>query len=120
MKVCGFFSAIILGALLVLTGSAIASDNKGAESIILKGGSLGSITFPHGRHQGIFVDCKPCHNLFAKEPKVIDKMMSEGTLKTKEVMMICKYCHTNLAAQSKKAGPTACKDCHEKAEEKSK
>ena len=105
LLMCGFFLASI---------SVKADEPKGAPSIILSGGTSGEVTFPHGLHQGIFVDCKPCHELFSKEPKVINKMKAEGKLQKKEVMNMCKNCHKNLTAKGEKAGPTACKDCHKK------
>jgi hypothetical protein len=113
MKIGTFFSVMFLGVLLS-SGSSMAVEDRGAESIVLKGGSGGAITFPHGRHQWIFVDCKPCHDLFAKEPQVIDRMKAKGTLQNKEVMTLCRKCHTELASQGKKTGPTGCQDCHKK------
>lgn len=113
MKAGIMFSLLLIGILLA-TGTIKAAEDKGAGSIVLKGGSIGSVTFPHGRHQGIFVDCTPCHELFGKESQVIDRMKSEGKLQKKEVMNLCKNCHKDLAAKGQKAGPTACKGCHEK------
>lgn len=102
-------SALILPAHAVLG----APEEKGAASVSIKS-IQGSVAFPHGRHQKIFVDCRPCHELFPKTPNVIAKMMGEGTLKKKEVMDMCKKCHEVRAAKGEKAGPTACKDCHVK------
>lgn len=106
-------SALAIGTLLV-TSSGMADSASKMESIVLNGGSIGSITFPHGRHQGIYVDCRPCHDLFGKESMVIDKMKSEGKLQKKEVMNLCKNCHKEMAAKGEKAGPTDCKGCHQK------
>ncbi len=114
MKVTAFINAALIGVVLLSAGKVLAEENKGAASIVLNGGSLGSITFPHGLHQGVLVNCKPCHELFAKEPKIIDKMKAEGKLKKQQVMNMCKKCHKDLAAKGEKAGPTACTDCHKK------
>jgi len=114
MKSSTFLMAILIGVALLSAGSAWAEEDKGAASIVLNGGAMGSVTFPHGRHQSVFVDCKPCHELFAKEPKVIEKMKGEGKLKKKEVMNMCKKCHQDLSAKGEKAGPTSCTACHKK------
>ena len=112
MKAVTLCSAMIIGGILLSAGSGIAGDDKGAESIAMQGGSLGLVIFPHGRHQGVFVDCKPCHELFPKESQVVEKMKAEGKLQKKDVMNMCKKCHKDLAAKSLKTGPIACKDCH--------
>lgn len=114
MKTTTFFNVMFIGVFLLSVGNSLAEDNKGAASIVLKGGSSGAVTFPHDRHQKIFVDCKPCHELFGKESQVIDKMKTDGRLKKKEVMNMCKNCHKDLSVKGEKAGPTACKDCHKK------
>jgi hypothetical protein len=116
MKTRTCFSILFLCIPLLIAGSAAAGDDdsKGAETIILEGGSTGSVTFPHGRHQGIFVDCKPCHDLFGKAAMAIERLKSEGKLPKKEVMDMCKNCHKEMIAQGKKTGPTSCKDCHKK------
>lgn len=103
-------SAVVLPANSVLG----AQEEQGAQSVVLSASAQGSVDFPHGRHQKVFVDCKPCHELFPKEAKGIEKMKAEGKLQAKEVMTMCKNCHQKLAAKGEKAGPTACKDCHQK------
>lgn len=106
---------LVLATSLVLAASnGLAEEQKGAESIILGGGNNGSVTFPHGKHQGMFVDCLPCHGMFAKEPHSVDKMKSEGKLAIKQVMNMCKGCHADLKAKGEKAGPTSCSGCHKK------
>jgi len=112
MKANILLSTVVVGGILLSTGSSMAVDDKGMEAIILKGDSMGSVTFPHGRHQVMFVDCMPCHELFPKESQVVDKMMAEGKIHKIDVMNMCKKCHTDLAEKGQKAGPTACKDCH--------
>ncbi len=105
---------LVVGGIFLSAGSCMAGDDKGIETIVLKGGNMGSITFPHGRHLTMFVDCKPCHELFPKESQIVDKMMNEGKMNKKAVMNMCKKCHTDLAEKGQKTGPTACRDCHKK------
>ncbi|HSH12756.1 MAG TPA: cytochrome c3 family protein [Desulfurivibrionaceae bacterium] len=100
-------SAVVLSANPLLG----AQEKQGADSLVLKA-SQGSVVFPHGRHQKVFVDCTPCHDLFPKEAQGIEKMKSEGKLKEKQIMDMCKNCHEKLADKGEKAGPTACKECH--------
>ena len=114
MKAGTLLSAIFIGGILLSAGTSIAVEDKGAESIAMNGGSRGSVAFPHGRHQGVFVDCMPCHEIFPKESQVIDKMKAEGKLKKKEVMNMCKKCHKDLSKKGQKTGPVVCKDCHQK------
>lgn len=109
-----FSTMIIAGTLFLSAGSSMAKDDKGAESIVLNGGSMGPITFAHALHQGIFVDCKPCHDLFPREPLAVDKMKAEGKLQKKDVMNMCTKCHKDLAGKDRKTGPTACRDCHKR------
>lgn len=114
MKAGTLFRLIFIGSFLLSTGSGIAAEDKGAESITLNGGSRGSVTFPHGRHQGFLVDCMPCHGIFPKENQVIEKMKADGELKKKVVMNMCKKCHKDLSKKGQKTGPVACKECHQK------
>ena len=115
MKTVTLFKGVITGCcIFLMAGIAFAAEDKGAESIDLQGGKMGMVTFPHGRHQSVYVNCKPCHDLFPKEPHVIEKMQDEGKLQKKAVMKICKNCHKDLAAKDQKAGPTSCKGCHKK------
>lgn len=114
MKSATLLKSMLIGVSLLSAGQVLAGENQGAASIVLDGGSRGSVTFPHGRHQNVFVDCMPCHGLFAKESHVIDKMKEEGRLQKKEVMDMCKNCHKDLAARGEKAGPTSCSACHQK------
>ena len=105
-------SALI--AALIPVSVVIGSEEEPAESIVLQGGSRGNVTFPHGRHQGIDVDCRPCHEMFAKKAQIIDTMKGDETLKKKDVMNMCKNCHKDLTAQGQKAGPVKCSGCHKK------
>ena len=113
MKIWSLLSALLLAGIFLAAGQSLAGDN-GAESIILNGGTMGSITFPHGRHQAVVVDCMACHELFPQESHVIDKLKSEGKIKKQTVMNMCKKCHKDMADKGQKSGPTLCKDCHKK------
>lgn len=109
-----YFVAVVVIAFFMPINGGICAQEKGAESMVLDGGSMGSVQFPHGRHQEISVDCQPCHGVFAKEPHIIDTMKSAGELPKKNVMAMCSKCHKDLAARGEKTGPTGCKDCHKK------
>ena len=114
MKVATLLSAMVIGGILFSAGSSMAGHGNGAESMVLDGGRQGEVAFPHGRHQVILVDCMPCHGLFPKEAQVLDKMKTEGKLKKKDAMNMCKKCHKDLAKKGQAAGPTTCKGCHKK------
>ncbi|MDG4476726.1 cytochrome c3 family protein [Thiovibrio frasassiensis] len=114
MKSGTLFGAMLIGGILLSAGSSMGAEAKGASSIVLNGGSLGSVTFNHGRHQGMFPDCQPCHAFFPKESQVVDKMKGAGKLQRKDVMNMCKKCHKELADKGRKTGPTNCKECHKK------
>ncbi len=108
-----FIIALAMSAAVLQANAVLGAqeEEKGAESVTLSS-RQGSVVFPHGRHQKIFVDCRPCHELFQKTPQVIAKMQAEGKLEKKAVMDMCKKCHEARLAKGEKAGPTACKDCH--------
>lgn len=98
---------------LAFAGAAFAAGN-GAETIVLKGGSMGNVTFPHKAHQDNLKDCEACHKLFPKEAGAIEKGIADGTLKKKEVMKNCESCHKATKAKGEATGPTSCKGCHKK------
>ena len=109
-----FFIGLAMSAVVCHSDAVFgAQEEKGAASVTLEA-EQGRVVFPHGRHQKVFVDCRPCHELFPKEAQVIGKMQAEGKLKKKEVMDMCKNCHAARVAKGESAGPTACKDCHTK------
>jgi len=114
MKTGKLFSAMIICGTLVSAGGSLAGDDTGAESIVLKGGGLGSITLNHRLHQKVQTDCKPCHDLFPKESQVVEKMKGQGKLQKKNVMDMCKNCHKSMADKGQKTGPTNCMDCHKR------
>jgi len=104
---------VILAAALALTLGAVA-DDKGAGEMVLQGGKLGNVPFPHHRHHDALGDCAPCHNLFPKVAGVIERLKVEGKLQKKKVMKQCRGCHKEKASKEEKTGPTSCKDCHKK------
>ncbi len=108
--------AIIVGVSVLsvaLAGAAFAAGN-GAESMVLKGGSPGDVTFPHKVHQDSLKDCDACHKLFPQEAGAIQKAIAAGTLKKKVAMKQCMDCHKAAKAKGEKTGPVGCKECHKK------
>lgn len=104
---------VILAIVLVSTLGAAAEDN-GAEEMVLQGGKLGNVAFPHHRHHHALGDCAPCHNLFPKLAGVIERLKVEEKLQKKKVMKQCQACHKEKAGKGEKTGPTKCKACHQK------
>jgi hypothetical protein len=101
--------------ILCLAVFAIAEQNKGAEKIVLNGASMGNVAFPHLQHQNALGDCNLCHDLFAKEAGVIDKMKAGKELEKKQVMNAkCIRCHKEKKNEGVKTGPTSCSVCHQK------
>lgn len=107
------FLTIIL-AMFLVTSFAISDQNKGAATIMLQGGSSGNVSFSHHRHQNALGDCNLCHALFPQSTGSTEKLKAEGRLKKKEVMKQCQTCHRQRADKGERAGPTACKGCHQK------
>jgi len=106
-----FKKAIMVGAVLsvAFAGAAFAAD-----SIVLKGGAPGDVTFPHKAHQDKLKNCDSCHKLFAKEAGSIQKAIAAGTMKKKDAMKQCVDCHKAEKAKGSATGPTGCKACHKK------
>lgn len=98
---------------LAFAGVAFAGS-QGAETMVLKGGSLGDVQFPHKDHQYTLKSCEVCHKLFPREDGSIQELIGAGTLKKKQVMNLCISCHKETEAKGKDAGPTSCKECHVK------
>ncbi len=89
---------IVAAAALTLFCAATALA-AGPESIALPA-KMGTVTFPHKKHQEMLKDCKICHE---KGPGKIEGLGKDWAHKT------CKGCH-----ETKKAGPTKCGECHKK------
>lgn len=102
---------LVLGGVL----SAAAIENKGAEQIVLDGGTRGVVPFPHHRHQTKLNDCNTCHALFPQEKGAIARFKKEGTLIAKQIMnKHCIKCHKAEKQAGRQAGPVTCSKCHQK------
>lgn len=108
--------AIIVGvSIMSLAFVGVAFAGNGAESIVMKGGATGDVTFPHKTHQDKLKDCDNCHKLFAQEAGAIEKGIAAGTLKKKDAMKQCQDCHkAEKAKNADTKAPQGCKDCHKK------
>ena len=107
-----FKKAITLAAILSVSfaGAAFAAD-----TIVLKGGAPGDVTFPHKlHHEKLKNNCDACHKLFAKEIGSIEKAIAAGKMQKKDAMKQCVDCHKAEKAKGSAAGPTSCKECHKK------
>lgn len=108
--------AIIIGVSILavfLSGTAFAKG-RGAKVMVLKGGSMGNVQFPHQDHQITLKNCEDCHKLFPQEPGAIEELIGNGLLMKKQVMNNCISCHKATAAKGKLSGPTSCTGCHKK------
>lgn len=105
--------AVLTSTLLVAAMAMAAAQDKGAETVVLDGGSRGNITFPHRLHQDNLGDCQACHEAFPMEKGSIVKLKTQGQLKNKQVMNAqCVACHKQYKADGKKYGPVKCGECH--------
>ncbi len=110
VAVCFFVLTMLMPATAL---NAETGGDKGAQQIILEGGSRGPVPFPHHRHQRILDDCKVCHELFPQERGGIVKLKNEGRLMKKQIMnKHCQRCHRMEKKAGKPSGPTACNKCH--------
>lgn len=110
-----FARSLISGILIstVIIGANVIAENKGAEIILIHGGKMRDIHFPHHRHQNALGDCKVCHDLFPARAGSIAELKSQGKLKKKQVMEEhCIACHKQRKSTGKKTGPTSCARCH--------
>lgn len=107
---------LLVGVLLVAAIAIAAEVNKGAADITLNGGTMGNIAFPHQGHQTALKDaCMSCHDMFAQETGIIDKLKAENKLGKKDVMnKKCINCHKAKKNEGVKSGPTSCSECHKK------
>ena len=113
-RILVLISVIALLAVAMTAGS-MASQNKGAENIELKGGKRGTVHFPHRQHQVNLKDCQICHAIFPQKPGSIEALKAEGKLKKKHVMnKLCTKCHKEKKKAGQKSGPTTCTKCHVK------
>lgn len=99
--------------LLILSAAIVFAHGQGKEEIILYGGKMGKITFPHHMHHGIIKDCMVCHVDFSKEPGALQASKEAGILKKKQVMnKTCLKCHRDRKKAGQAYGPVKCSGCH--------
>ncbi len=108
---------ILISMVALIAGSTIAvslaTENQGAENIVLDGSKRGKVHFPHRQHQKNLEDCQICHSVFPQEPGAIKKLKAQGTLKKKYVMnKLCTKCHKAMKKAGQPSGPTKCSKCH--------
>ncbi len=100
---------------LFLSTAVVFAQNKGQAEIILNGGRMGNITFPHYLHHGVINDCMVCHKDFVKEPGSLQAAKDKGVLKKKQVMYnTCLKCHKDRKKAGETHGPVSCSGCHKK------
>jgi len=107
----------LISMLALIAGSTIAvslaTENQGAENIVLEGSKRGKVHFPHRQHQKNLGDCQICHSIFPQEAGAIQKLKAQGTLKKKYVMnKLCTKCHKAKKKAGLPSGPTKCSKCH--------
>lgn len=92
-------STVLLAAIAVMSaGVALADDPAKIMTLPAK---PGNVTFEHQKHMQRKDSCAPCHTTSMGGTIVgFDKDMAH---------FVCKGCHLD-----QKAGPTGCKDCHQK------
>ncbi|MBT6340020.1 MAG: cytochrome c3 family protein [Desulfobacula sp.] len=101
--------------ILILSSAIVFAQNQGSKEIIINGGKMGNITFPHYTHHGVIQDCMVCHAAFSKEPGALQKAKDLGTLYKKQVMKeSCLKCHLDKKKAGETFGPVKCKGCHVK------
>ena len=92
-----------------IAGSGEDVENKGAEIILLSGGKMRDVHFPHHRHQDVLGDCNICHDLFPQKLGSIKELKNQGKLKKKQVMQEhCINCHRKMKATGQNTGPISC------------
>ena len=93
-----------------------AEMETGAEEIVIDGGSNGPVFFPHRQHQDSeLITCQACHGLFPQEADSINRLISDGALKSLQVMNSqCISCHRQTSAAGRPSGPRSCSTCHAK------
>jgi len=116
MKTGALINAVCV--MLIFSAVAIAAGeqpSRGADQMMLQGGKIGAVPFPHRRHQQVLGDCNVCHDLFDRETGSIETLKAQGKLRKKQIMNDqCKACHQKKEAAGEKTGPTGCRDCHVK------
>ena len=109
------FSLVISGFLVcaAVIGAENTTENNGAEIILINGGKMRDVHFPHHRHQNVLGNCNVCHELFPAQAGSIAELKKQGELRKKQVMEEhCIACHKKRKAAGEKTGPTSCARCH--------
>lgn len=99
---------------MLLAFTLICAASSAYENIIIKIEKKENVPFPHVSHQEVLGDCNICHSLFEQKPGAVSQAITEGKLKTKQVMNHCRDCHKSMRDEGKKTGPTQCSACHQK------
>lgn len=102
---------------MAVTGDPWAGEGgKGADAMILDGGSRGAVPFGHHRHQAVLGDCTLCHAVFPQEAGSIERLKADGTLKAKSDVMnkLCINCHRAKKTAGAATGPLTCAQCHQR------
>jgi hypothetical protein len=103
-------------AMAVAGGLAAAEGGKGADAMVLDGGSRGPVPFGHHRHQAELGDCNLCHDVFPREAGSIERLKADGALKAKSDVMnkLCINCHRAKKTAGAATGPLTCAQCHQR------
>ena len=99
-----YIKAIIF--VIILSFVAIAGDHP--ETLKIKGGFMGFVTFPHHQHDNVADNCQKCHSIFPQKIGAIQELKNNNTIEKKYVMkQVCISCH-----KEENSGPTMCYGCH--------
>ena len=112
IKVGWTYVGIIGVFIAIFFTGALADIDPGPDTMVLNGGTIGDVPFPHRVHQKTLGDCNICHAIFPHEVGSIDRLKGEAVLKKKAVMKQCVQCHRKKSTAGEKAGPIRCKTCH--------
>lgn len=97
-----------------LMAVSVAARFEGRQEMVLEGGRIGGVFFPHHRHQSALDDCNRCHAVFPQSEGAIETLKAQNRLAKKQVMDQCRDCHKQMAGANKPTGPVTCKSCHVK------
>jgi Cytochrome c7 and related cytochrome c len=115
-----FIPLLMFAAILFHTpiaGSGDGVENRGAKTILIFGGKMRDVHFPHQRHQDTLGDCDVCHDLFPKKSGSIQELKDRGILEKKLIMQKhCIDCHRKMKSAGRNTGPTSCARCHRETE----
>ena len=104
----------VVAVFFCLTAVSVAARFEGRQEMVLTGGKIGNVAFPHHKHQSALDDCNRCHGIFPQSKGAIEALKAQNKLGKKQVMDQCKDCHKQMADANKRTGPVKCKGCHVK------